>query len=131
MKNKLKINIIKILEELNYPLVDINVQTPKQLEHGDLTTNVAMVLANKLKKNPQEIAKEIIKKLNLINEYKKIEIAGPGFINIKINKENLFKILKKIPKSNLNYGKNEFGKGKNALVEFVSANPTGPLTVGH
>ncbi len=131
MKNKLKINIIKILEELNYPLVDINVQTPKQLEHGDLTTNVAMVLANKLKKNPQEIAKEIIKKLNLINEYKKIEIAGPGFINIKINKENLFKILKNIPKSNLNYGKNEFGKGKNALVEFVSANPTGPLTVGH
>ena len=131
MKNKLKINIIKILEELNYPIVDINVQTPKQLEHGDLTTNVAMVLANKLKKNPQEIAKEIIKKLNLINEYKKIEIAGPGFINIKINKENLFKILKKIPKSNLNYGKNEFGKGKNALVEFVSANPTGPLTVGH
>ncbi len=131
MKNKLKINIIKILEELNYPLVDINVQTPKQLEHGDLTTNVAMVLANKLKKNPQEIAKEIIKKLNLINEYKIIEIAGPGFINIKINKENLFKILKNIPKSNLNYGKNEFGKGKNALVEFVSANPTGPLTVGH
>lgn len=131
MKKKLKLNIIKILEELHYPLVDINVQTPKQLEHGDLTTNVAMILANRLKKNPQEIAKEIIKKLNLINEYKKIEIAGPGFINIKINKENLLKILKKIPKSNLNYGKNEFGKGKNALVEFVSANPTGPLTVGH
>ena len=131
MKKKLKIHIIKILEDLKYPYVDINVQTPKQLEHGDLTTNVAMILANKLKKNPQEIAKKIIQKLNLTNEYKKIEIAGPGFINIKINKENLFKILKKIPKNNLNYGKNDFGKGKNALVEFVSANPTGPLTVGH
>ena len=63
MKKKLKIHIIKILEDLKYPYVDINVQTPKQLEHGDLTTNVAMILANKLKKNPQEIAKKIIQKL--------------------------------------------------------------------
>ena len=50
MKKKLKLNITKILEDLHYPLVDINVQTPKQLEHGDLTTNVAMILANRLKK---------------------------------------------------------------------------------
>jgi len=131
MKNKLKIHIQSILEQLNYSKIDINVQTPKQIEHGDLTTNIAMIIAKKNKENPMLVAKKIISYLKEYNEYENINIAGPGFINIKINNNSLFKIFKKIKKENNKYGKNELGKNKTAIVEFVSANPTGPLTVGH
>ena len=131
MKNKLKIHIQKILEALEYPEIDINVQTPKQAEHGDLTTNIAMIIAKKIKQNPLEIAAKIISYLEKYDEYQNINIAGPGFINIKINNDNLIQIFKKIKKEKNNYGKSTTGKNKKAIVEFVSANPTGPLTVGH
>ena len=131
MKNKLKIHIQSILKQLNYPEIDINVQTPKQIEHGDLTTNIAMIIAKKNNENPRIVAEKIISHLQEYSEYEKIDIAGPGFINIKINNSNLFKIFKKIKKEDNQYGKNDIGKNKTAIVEFVSANPTGPLTVGH
>ena len=131
MKNKLKIHIQKILEALDYPEIDINVQTPKQAEHGDLTTNIAMIIAKKIKQNPLEIAAKIISYLEKYDEYQNINIAGPGFINIKINNDNLIQIFKKIKKEKNNYGKSTTGKNKKAIVEFVSANPTGPLTVAH
>ena len=131
MKNKLKIHIQKILEALDYPEIDINIQTPKQAEHGDLTTNIAMIIAKKIKKNPLEIAAKIISYLEKYDDYENINIAGPGFINIKINNDNLIQIFKKIKKEENNYGKSNTGKNKKAIVEFVSANPTGPLTVAH
>ena len=131
MKNKLKTHIQSILEQLNYPKADINVQTPKQIEHGDLTTNIAMIIAKQINENPIIVAKKIISYLENCNEYEKVNIAGPGFINIKISHNNLIDIFKKIKKEDENYGKSEIGKGKKAIVEFVSANPTGPLTVGH
>ena len=131
MKNNLKIHIQKILEALEYPEIDINVQTPKQAEHGDLTTNIAMIIAKKIKQNPLEIAAKIISYLEKYDEYQNINIAGPGFINIKINNDNLIQIFKKIKKEKNNYGKSNTGKNKKAIVEFVSANPTGPLTVAH
>ena len=131
MKNKLKIHIQSILEQLNYPEIDINVQTPKQIEHGDLTTNIAMIIAKKNNENPRVVAEKIISHLQEYSEYEKIDIAGPGFINIKINNNSLFEIFKTIKKEDKNYGKNDIGKNKTAIVEFVSANPTGPLTVGH
>ena len=131
MKNKLKAHIKSILEELNYPDIDINVQTPKQLEHGDLTTNTAMIIAKKINQNPLIIAENIINHLNKYSEYENINIAGPGFINIKINTNKLNEIFKKIKEQSIDYGKTNIGKNKKAIVEFVSANPTGPLTVGH
>ena len=131
MKNKLKIHIQSILEQLNYPEIDINVQTPKQIEHGDLTTNIAMIIAKKNNENPRIVAEKIISHLQEYSEYESIDIAGPGFINIKINNSDLFEIFKIIKKEDKNYGRNDIGKNKTAIVEFVSANPTGPLTVGH
>ena len=131
MKNKLKIHIQSILKQLNYPEIDINVQTPKQIEHGDLTTNIAMIIAKKNNQNPRVVAEKIISYLQKYKEYESINIAGPGFINIKINNNSLFEIFKTIKKEEKNYGKNDIGKNKTAIVEFVSANPTGPLTVGH
>ena len=103
------------------------------MEHGDLTTNIAMILSKKTNKNPLDIAQDIIKLLKdkYADDYKELNIAGPGFINVKLNQNKINELLKKVKKENLNYGKRNDGKNKQAIVEFVSANPTGPLTVGH
>ena len=131
MKSNFKIIIESILNKLDYPNINVNVQIPKDIEHGDLTTNIAMVLSKQLKMNPIDIANKIILHLKKYSEYTNIDIAGPGFINVKVDTTSLIKLLTKIKKYNSNYGKNENGNHQKALVEFVSANPTGPLTVGH
>jgi len=133
MNQKFKTHIELIIKELNYPFIDVNVQTPKNMEHGDLTTNIAMILAKKINENPIKIAEKIIQKINenYSENYSNITMAGPGFINIKLSEKNLKELLKEIKKNGSNYGKTQDGKDKKAIVEFVSANPTGPLTVGH
>ncbi len=110
----------------------ITFNVPNFKEHGDFATNYPFILAKQLKKSPKEIAKEILENLtDSENAFSCVEVAGNGFINFKFRKEFIFNSLNKV----LNEGK-EFGKlkkyfGRKALVEFVSANPTGPLTVGH
>jgi len=133
MKNLVTENIIKILLALDYPIDQVNVQKTKNPEHGDYSTNIAMILAKKIKKNPIDTANEIINKINdsYGKKFSKVNIAGPGFINFKISEELLFGQLKKIIEENENFGKTRIGTNKKALVEFVSANPTGPLTIGH
>ena len=128
-----KDHIQTVLEELNYPIIDINVQVPKKITHGHLTTNVAMILAKDLQKSPIELANNLIKylKTNFSEFYEEVNVAGPGFINIKMNKKIILDLIREIKKQNDNFGKNNQGQGKNAIVEFVSANPTGPLTVAH
>ena len=112
--------------------IPISFDVPKSIEHGDLSSNAAMLLTKILKKNPRVIAQEIIESLNLDSSIiSRTEIAGPGFINIFFTSEYTSKILKEIIDKKENYGKSEKYKGKRANVEFVSANPTGPLTVGH
>ncbi len=107
-------------------------EIPKIESYGDLSTNIAFILSKKLKRNPGEIAKEIISAIAIDNSIiDKIEIAGPGFINFFFNPNYLSQILKRIISLNNNFGRSEKYKGKKANVEFVSANPTGPLTVGH
>jgi len=105
---------------------------PDYNEHGDFSTNIAFLLAKSAKKNPKLIAEEIINSLSLDSKIiEKIEVAGNGFINIFINKSAFGLIVKGIIENDLNFGKNNKYDGKTAQVEFVSANPTGPLTVGH
>jgi arginyl-tRNA synthetase len=105
---------------------------PKSAEHGDLSSNAAMLLSKKLKKNPKVIAQEIIDALKLSNSViSKTEIAGPGFINFFFSPKYIPKIIKEILDKKEKFGKSDKYKGKRANVEFVSANPTGPLTVGH
>lgn len=123
----------KASEKLEY-LKEINLifDVPKSEGHGDLSTNAAMMLTKKLRKNPKQIADEIISSLDYDkNIIEKIEIAGPGFINFFFNPSYIPEIIKDILASPDNYGRSEKNKGKRANVEFVSANPTGPLTVGH
>ncbi|WP_428235632.1 arginine--tRNA ligase [Gracilimonas sp.] len=111
---------------------EIRIEEPNQPEHGDASTNVAMMLAKPLKNNPRAIAQQIVDGLEY-NEKKisAVEIAGPGFINFRFAEDYLFDELGEILGTGSEYGKTDAYKGKKVLVEFVSANPTGPLTVGH
>ena len=133
MKKKLIDALKKVIKNFNYPDTDIIIQLPKNLEHGDFSTNIAMILSSKVGDPPIKVANKLINKLimdfpELINSAK---VAGPGFINIYINKQAIVHQLKTILKEGNKFGSNNFGNGKKAQVEFVSANPTGPLTVGH
>jgi len=115
------------LKDQNYTF-----EIPKIETHGDLSCNVAMLLTKQLRKNPKEIANEIIQNLKPDPDIiEKIEIAGPGFINFFFKPAFVAEIIKEIRTENDSFGKSEKIKGKKANVEFVSANPTGPLTVGH
>ncbi len=134
MKDKVVIALKNALSELKFPLNNVIIQNTKHPKHGDFSTNIAMILAGKLKKTPNYIANLIIKKLLYLNSNKLfIDIfkAGPGFINFKLNKELFHNEIIDILKTSSDFGKSKFGSGKSANVEFVSANPTGPLTVGH
>ena len=124
---------IEAAEKLPY-LKDVNItfDIPKVETHGDLSCNAAMQLTKKLKKNPRQIAEEIIS--NLITDEKiieRVEIAGPGFINFFFSAEYVVQIVNRILEKGVKFGSSEKFRGKKANVEFVSANPTGPLTVGH
>lgn len=113
-------------------LPDIKIETPKDPAHGDAATNVAMVLPKILKNNPRAIAEELIDQLESDpKKIKAVEIAGPGFINFRFAEDYLFDELGEILKSGSEFGKTTDNEGMKCLVEFVSANPTGPLTVGH
>ncbi len=103
----------------------------KEASHGDLTTNAAMILAKPLKKNPREIAAIFIEKLSANALVQQAAVAGPGFINIHLKDHVLMDNLKQILDRQNEYGRSDKYDGKKALVEFVSANPTGPLHVGH
>jgi len=133
----LKKYLQKLFEEAEKQLpylgeIEIVFDTPKIETHGDLSSNAAMILSKKLKKNPRELAAEIITNLQ-IDKYiiSKAEIAGPGFINFYFTPSFISEIIKEINKEGDDFGKSKKYFGKRANVEFVSANPTGPLTVGH
>ncbi len=120
------------LTALSFPIIDFTFEIPKIDKHGDLSVNIAMLLAGQLKQNPREIAQKIINQLNLDETFiTKVEMAGPGFVNFFYSPKILQNVLIEIIDQGINYGQSNLGKGKKAQVEFVSANPTGPLTIGH
>lgn len=133
MKNYLENIFNEASKQLTYLSdVELMFEIPKTFSHGDFSCNVAMMLTKKLKKNPRLIAEEIISNLNYDEDIiQKIEIAGPGFINFFFTPSFIAKVIENILTQKENYGRTNKYKGKKANVEFVSANPTGPLTVGH
>lgn len=112
---------------------DFSLSPPKQESFGDLSSNIALLISKQIQKNPLEIAEEIKKTMlhQNLNDIEDITATKPGFINFVIKPSYYQNNLKLIIKNQENFGKNFKGKGKSANVEFVSANPTGPLTVGH
>ncbi|MCM3703553.1 arginine--tRNA ligase [Paenibacillus macerans] len=110
----------------------IVLEVPKDKAHGDFATNAAMQLTRIAKKNPRQIAEEILAKLDYSKAgIEKAEIAGPGFINFTLDKGYLYPILLEVHRAGENYGRIQQGNGQKAQVEFVSANPTGSLHLGH
>ena len=137
--NKIETEIIEAIKETlkeKYDLADsgnlVMVEMPKDTRNGDYSTNIAMRLAKVLKKNPQIIAAEIVEELKMkVASAESIEIAGPGFINFKMKKSSLADVINTVIKQGDHFGENNDGNGLKVLVEYVSANPTGTLHLGH
>ncbi len=108
------------------------VELPKHENMGDFATNMALVLAGIEKKNPRELAKLIVERLGREESLiARLEIAGPGFINVSVNPEVWRGLIPTILAAGADFGKSSIGNKRRVMVEFVSANPTGPLSVGH
>ena len=111
--------------------VTINLERARDAQHGDFACNVAMLLAKAAKANPRQLAQAIVDALPADPLVSRVEIAGPGFINFFINPDYQFQIVRQIVEAGQAFGLSQIGAGKRVQVEFVSANPTGPLHVGH
>ena len=132
----IKKELQKIIKEsldksnIDASLEDITIETPKDVNYGDYSTNIALVLTKRLHKNPIEIANTIKDNIDS-NIIEKIEIANPGFINIYLTKERLQLEINKILTEEKEYGKSDIGNKTKINIEYVSANPTGTLHIGH
>ncbi len=123
---------LKQFDLANEETPPIIIEKPNDPDHGDTASNIALQLAGKLHSNPRDIAQKIVDGLEYnAHKIKAIEIAGPGFINFHYAAHYLYDELGTILQQGPSFGKTERRKDQNILVEFVSANPTGPLTVGH
>lgn len=135
MKDYLRSIISESLKQFDLPeeeTPEIQIEKPNQPDHGDAATNIAMMLAKPLRNNPRKIAEQIVEGLNYDQAcLSAVEIAGPGFINFRYADTYLYDELSSILEQGNTFGKSDTYKGKKILIEFVSANPTGPLTVGH
>ena len=132
MKEILIAEIRKALAEVGAePTREIVIEKPNDEKFGDASSNVAMTLAKELKKNPRQIAQELVSKFKFNPEHiERVDVAGAGFINFYFSKSLLQQSVAEILKQGEQFGKSSMGAGKKAIVEYVSANPTGPLTVG-
>lgn len=116
--------------EQDIAATDIEVERPKDRAHGDWATNVALVLARSARKSPRDVAAAVVEHLNIAGTFiESAEVAGPGFINFHLKDEWLHEVVRVALEKGADFGKTDEGKGRRVLVEFVSANPTGPLNV--
>lgn len=114
------------------PIPDFTIEVPADRSHGDWATNVAMVSAKAFKLAPRKIAEAIASNIALDNSYfKSCEIAGPGFLNFFLNNQFYVDVVKEVITEGENYGHSDFGQNKKVMIEFVSANPTGPMHMGN
>ena len=137
MKNQLKNLLGQALSTfiqkhaLDIELPEIQIERTKDKSHGDFAANIAMMLAKPAKMNPRQIATEIVEALPATEFVTNVEIAGPGFINFFLSAEANQKVITDVLEQGEKFGLSQVGQGKKVQVEYVSANPTGPLHVGH
>jgi arginyl-tRNA synthetase len=138
MKQTIEALILQAVETLKISgVLDINtlpmitIERCRDPQHGDFATNVALILAKPAKTNPRQLAEKILAALPANEAIINVELAGPGFINFFINPAAQYAVIPKIHKLGRGFGLSQVGEGKKVQVEFVSANPTGPLHVGH
>jgi len=135
IKNTVKNALAVAVEKGELPeasVEEIIIETPKEKEHGEFSTNIAMQLARQVRKAPVQTASILIANMNFADTYiENVECAGPGFINFFLKKAWLYDSLKIIDRERDDYGRINIGHGQKVMVEFVSANPTGPLHMGN
>lgn len=129
-------HISKILQSLNltHEVLDfskVTIEPARDPAHGDIATNAAMVMAKQMGLSPRQLAEKIVHKVSSLAEVEKVEIAGPGFINLTLCTSFWHDELKEILKQKESYGNSQIGNQEKVNVEFVSTNPTGPLHTGH
>ncbi len=126
------ISIVQEKMDVTFSAIDdIKIERTRDQSHGDYACNIAMVLARQAKINPRQLAAALLENIPGSEIIERVEIAGPGFINFFITKQSRLNVITNILQAAEAYGRSEFGSGKSILIEFVSANPTGPLHVGH
>lgn len=129
LEQLLQVALEKIFPEIEH--FPVKIDRSKTVEHGDFATNIALVMAKVAKKSPQLLAQEIIAAIPAHASIKKITLAGPGFINFFICEQARTSIIARVLEENDSFGQCDLGQNQRVLIEFVSANPTGPLHVGH
>jgi len=112
-------------------LARIVVEPPRDAAHGDLSTNAAMIVAKPLGKNPREVATALVEHFQADHDVTSVEVAGPGFINFRLADPIWHQVLRSIGQQGDTYGRSNLGQGEPVNIEYVSANPTGPMHVGH
>ena len=123
-------SIIKLALPIEFDADRIIIDVPKDKNNGDYSTNVSFLLTKELKKNPLDIAREIVSNINS-DKFDKVEVASPGFINFYLNKSVLFDNINTIIEKGKSYGRSNYGNNEKINIEYVSANPTGTLHIGH
>jgi arginyl-tRNA synthetase len=140
MKNRLKLALVSALEGcfrtglLHSGVIpeEFTIEVPGNPDHGDFATNLAMTMARAERKAPRQIAEILIAELGAGDGFwDRVEIAGPGFINFHLSRHCWYSVLDQVHQSGSAYGRSRVGAGQKVQVEFVSANPTGPLHIGH
>ncbi len=109
----------------------VHLEVPKDKQHGDFACNIAMLLAKALRMPPRAIAEAIAENISVDGEIEKVEVAGAGFINFYLSNNRLYQVMNAIETQGKDYGRIDIGKGKKVMIEFVSANPTGPMHMGN
>ena len=132
IEEKIKKELTNIVSSMgiSISLSEIELSNSKVKEHGDFASNLALRLQGKLHKKGLEIAKDICSKFSL-PEVDKVEVAGPGFINFFLASKNIVSVIDEVLKNNENFANLTLGQNKKTLLEYVSANPTGALHLGH
>ncbi|THF72062.1 MAG: arginine--tRNA ligase, partial [Methylophaga nitratireducenticrescens] len=135
LKNLIESTLASLISKQSLPAdistAVVQLERTKDRSHGDFASNIAMVLAKPAKMNPRQIASLIVDALPQYEMIEKVEIAGPGFINFTLSSSARQQVVAEVLKNAGQFGLSQFGQGQKIQVEFVSANPTGPLHVGH
>jgi arginyl-tRNA synthetase len=130
--DQLRASLAAVLTDLGVTGVDVQLERPRNPEHGDWATNVAMVTAGRLRKPPREVAALILDRLDLAAAgVRAADVAGPGFINFRLTGAQLQALLARVLQEDETFGRQQVESPRRVIVEFVSANPTGPLHVAH
>ena len=131
-ETKLREKLTEAVRALGVEDADVQLDRPRNPEHGDWATNLAMMLAGRLRQPPREVAERILEELDTSGAgVRSAEIAGPGFINFRLTDSELYGLLERILLEDQRYGRSDVQEPRRVIVEFVSANPTGPLHVAH